>query len=437
MRGIWKKGMVTALTAALLAGNIGGVVPMGQERVSVKAAEVTYVPVNQEFEKTKTAYFELTEGGVVTFENGGSQKWVALYQVSDDGNETEYARQTLRLRLAPGKYKVVGHYNYNDYDKSYINKINFISEPGVTYEKEWNDTLDTANEIQTNIAYTGNLNQTSGGDPWYYSEDKDYYKFELKQGGLVQIQYSIDDLSCGYNRNDNTGNKNEIILYCEDKEGNVSEIANICTSHDKTRYSKRYRLPKGIYYVLINNNKYSSVRENISDYQLKVNYEPETSTDHEQEYNNTKDTANEISTNTGYTGNITTYGDEYSSNILSTPYPNSSFDKDYYKFTLPTTSRVKLKMQVPRQSEDGLFHTVLYKADATSKITDMKTTTNPVAYSAEQLLEAGTYYVLVERGSTINDTVDYTLTVNAKEVVVVQGITLTPGKTPAYVGDSF
>lgn len=415
MRGIWKKGIVTALTAALLAGNIGGMVPMGCEKVSVKTAEVKYVPVNQEFEERKTAYFELTEGGVVTFEDSGSEAKVSLFKVTDDENEVEYANYTSRLRLDSGKYKVVG------FEGSWFDKIKFIQESAYVYEKEWNDTLDTANELYTNILYTGNLNQMS--TDWckvlYYSEDKDYYKFKLEQNGTVQIQYSIESLN--YGQEYGAENENKIILYNEDEEGNISKVCEIGESKDKTKYSKKYRLPKGIYYILIEEyvDAYSRCC-NIADYHLKVNYEPETSDDHEQEYNNTKDTANEISINQGYIGNIPTEN-----------------DKDYYKFTIPSTSRVKLKMQVPRQSEDGLFHTVLYKADATSKITDMKTTTNPNVYSTEQILGAGTYYILVEKGSTIDDKVDYTLTVNATEMVAVQEITISPDKAPVYAGESF
>ena len=407
MKGFWKKGMVTLLTAALLAGSTDGALPVWQA-TKVKAAEPEYVPLNQEFTGRNNAYFELTEHGVVTFERDAT-----VYRVLEDGNEVIYTDDASRLRMAPGKYKVT----------SWISKINFVSEESSTYtEKEWNNSFDNANEIQKNMAYTGNLNRTEYDDYYsynYYSNDQDYYKFELEQAGTVQIQYSIEDLSYG-EYNDDSGNVNCIILYNEDEEGSTKEICSINSSDsNKTRYCPRYRLPKGIYYIQISG--WGSVNyANSSDYQLKVNYEPESPDSYEQEYNDTKDTANEISTNTGYTGNIPT-----------------SDDKDYYKFTLPTTSRVNLKMQVQRQKGDGLFHAVLHKAGDSNKIIEVKTTTQSTARSTETLLEAGDYYVMVEEGSSLNSMIDYTLTVEAKEVVVVQEITVTPEKTPVYERDKF
>lgn len=403
MKGRLKKEMQAAVTfvvtLALLAGNAGGILPVEWVglSVSVKAADAANVPLNREFDETKEAYFELPEHGVVTFE---SKLEVMVYKVLENGNEEQYMCDRalpLTLRLAPGKYKA---YSFG------ITKINFTPETEATFEKEWNDSFDTANKIEPNLAYTGNLNLYSKG----CSEDKDYYKFELQQAGMVQIQYSIKD----------SENKNTIVLYSEDEEGNTNEICKVADSWtDKTRYSKRYRLPKGIYYIKISGTRNGDA--NISDYQIKVNYEPETAADHEQEYNDTKETANEISVNTGYTGNIPVFE-----------------DKDYYKFTLPATSRVKLKMQVPRESKDGLLSASLYGEDGTTRIVKVNTTTNPVARSEEQLLEAGTYYVLVESGfkdDKDGNDVDYTLTVEAVGKVLVQEITVTSDKTEVHVGD--
>lgn len=361
-----------------------------------------YVTLNQVFPEKSKVYFKLAEHGVVTFENSGKSCSTIVYRIADDGNETRCAKAS-RARLAPGKYRT---------DRYKVDKVNFTSEDDSPYiEREWNDSFDSANKIEKNITYTGNLNldgNTSTGSDTYKTSDKDYYKFELEQAGAVQIQYSLDDLSVGGYYNSTKRNNNAIKLYNENEEGNVSEVCSVLVNKDKTRYSERYRLPKGIYYIEIStgdNIKYC----NITDYRLKVNYEPETATDHEQEYNNTRETANEILTNTGYTGNIPTVE-----------------DTDYFKFTLSATSRVKLKMQIPRQSTDALFHAVLYKADDKNKITEVSTTTNPVAYSEkEPLLETGTYYVKVEAGKTTNSTADYTLTVEANKAIITE-----PEQTP-------
>lgn len=204
----------------------------------------------------------------------------------------------------------------------------------------------------------------------------------------------------------------------EDEEGNVQQIFSVPTSEtDKTRYSECYRLPKGIYYILIQGglsggNPYFC---NDTDYQLTVNYEPESSIDHEQEYNNTIDTANKIATNTSYTGNI-----------------SQEEDVDYYTFTLDKKSTVKLKAQVPRQSTDKLFTYGLYKSNGTSKIAEVKSSTNPVSYTAEKELEAGDYYVIVKKGEAknIESEVDYSIQVMATEV---EEIVATPTPEPEKV----
>ena len=422
MKRTWKKVIVGIVTATMVACSISNGECYIKNSV-VEAADIEYVPLNEEFDKTYTAYFQLTEGGMVSFENSGTHAYKQVYKVLDNGNEEVYAYYTYKLRLAPGKYKVE---NLAYSVSNYINKISFESETETTHETEWNDTLDTADTIITNMGYMGSLNCDYLDDDFDVSStaDKDYYKFELSKSGKIQIQYFIDNLAYihWWGARENC-NKHDITICSEDEDGNVEEIFSVPTSStDKTRYSKYYRLPKGTYYILVQGGLYKGAPSycNDTDYQLKVNYEPEEATDHEQEYNDSKDTANTIATNTGYTGNIPT-----------------DADKDYYKFTLDKSSRVKLKMQVPRQSTDGLFSATLYKEDSTSKITNVKTTTNPIAYSTEQLLEAGTYYVAVEAGTTVEDAVDYTLTVNATEVVIVENISIIPEKTPAYVGDTF
>lgn len=396
----------------LLTGNVGVFLPEGWTglSVSVKAADVTTVPLNQQFDETDEAYFELPEHGVVTFEGNRYNAIVEIYKVLENGNEEQIASQNasrmVPLRLAPGKYKCLGAH--------VITKINFTPETKDTFEQEWNDSFDTANKIEPSLAYTGNLNCSwSDWDGSYYCTDEDYYKLELQQAGMVQIQYSIEESE--------EGNRNAVVLYNEDEDGNVSEICKVDDSKtDKTRYSKRYRLPKGIYYVKISSGDYG----NWSNYQIKVNYEQESAADHEQEYNNTIEIANEISANIGYTGNI----------------PNSE-DMDCYKFTLPTTSRVKLKMQIPRGSKKDLLSASLYEEDGTNSIVKVNTTMNPVVRSEEQLLEAGNYYVLVEKGLNYRDAVDgndidYTLTVEAVGKILVQEITITSDKTEVHVGDS-
>ena len=113
-KGIWKKGMAAVMTAALMTGNVGN---YGADICSVvKAADIEYVPLNQEFESTNEAYFQLPEGGVVSF---GTD--VNVYQIAEDGNETkihqsERSKVNYQLRLPKGVYRAKG-YDYNSFNK--------------------------------------------------------------------------------------------------------------------------------------------------------------------------------------------------------------------------------------------------------------------------------------------------------------------------------
>lgn len=177
MRCKGKKGIAVFVAAAMLAGTVTNGMPMW-EPVVAQAESITYMPVNQEFDASSKVYFELTECGVVTFLNGSNLAYGSLYRVLDNGNEVKYvsdSNYSYSLRLAPGKYKFT----------SLITMIKFVPESSTVSEQEWNDSFDTANEINTNVAYKGSLNYT---DRMYYgqgSSDCDYYHFSLATAGEV------------------------------------------------------------------------------------------------------------------------------------------------------------------------------------------------------------------------------------------------------------
>lgn len=423
----FRRVIAVLLSAILTAGSVSGAIPVNRAK-----AEDRYMLLNRQFEETEEAYFELTEYGEVTFEGTGC---IALFRILDYGSLEEYADNVecgKKFRLPPGEYKVAGaeYTRYSSWgvvkDTGTISKINFVPTASDA-EQEFNDTFDTAYKIDKNAVYVGNLNPWvdftgyagSYGESTYYragTYDVDCYQFELEEPGLVQIQYSIEDLYyVGYHSKPE--NINAVELY--DESGD--KIASLDSSDRKDRYSQRYRMPKGIYYILISGSGSESSYgdyycANLSDYQLRVNYEMESPTDHEQEYNNTKASANEIQVNTAYTGNIPT-----------------SDDKDYYKFSIPAKSKVSIKLQIPRKGADELFAATLYKADGTSRITETATAaTSLTARSTEKTLEAGEYYVAVYSGrGEVNDSIDYNLTVSVAETELEPSMTPpAPTETP-------
>ena len=177
-------------------------------------------------------------------------------------------------------------------------------------------------------------------------------------------------------------------------------------------------MPKGTYYVSVSGGyQYSNGYQyaDITDYQLKVNYTAESADQYEQEYNNTVDTANSISTNSTYTGNI-----------------SEDADVDYFKFSLDKKSKVKLKTTVPRQSTDKLFTFGIYKSNGTSKVAEVKSGTNPTAYTAEKELDPGDYYVIVKKGdAAVQSAVDYSIQVMATDA---NAAVTTPTSAPSDSG---
>ena len=413
MRKAKKKSCAVMLAIAL---GVVSVVPNGAIESKVYADTNSYVELNEDFDSAYTVYFELKSPGKVRFKReNGNYTTAKLWKVYDNGNEESITSgYWTDYRLGVGKYKIKTDYS--------INQVEFTEE-GDDCEKEWNDTLDTANEIEVNKSYTGNLNcDDSSYCDYYnyqrynqYSYDKDYYKFQLNQSGKVQLEYYMENLSTG-STNENI-NENTIAVYTEDADGNVNEIFQVLgkDTSNKTRYSSTYRLPKGTYYILVKNySPNDSGYADVTDYQLKVNYTAESADAYEQEHNNTAETANRIDTDKVYTGNLST--DE---------------DVDYYKFSLLDKNKVKIKTQIPRQSTDKLFTFGLYKANATSKIVEVKTNTNPVSYTTEKELEAGEYYVVVKKGDAgAESTVDYNFTVMTAPVPTP---TIAPIATPTVV----
>ena len=284
--GVLGKVTLTAvLSTAMIMGNIGGTVPICQNMQQVKAEDIPYVELNEEFDSVDEAYFTLPTCGSVTFEGkeGKTCSIEYLYGENEDGNLVKIYESWWNIyykgkfRLGAGTYKVVSEG---------LEKINFTDKSSNSFEQEWNDSLNTANKIDLNHTYKGNLN--------CWQED-----------------------------------------YCsEDEDGNITVISQIEEdSANKILYSKRYRLPAGTYYICVSGDENNfgpidgCLYADITDYQLKVNYTEESSDKYEQEYNDTIDTANPIVLNSTYTGNIPEENDlETEPTVTDTPNPVETDD---------------------------------------------------------------------------------------------------------------
>lgn len=412
MRKFGKATMAAVLSTAMVMGNVGGNVPLGWNMQQVKAEDISYVELNEDFESSREVYFKLSACGSVSFQNEDGENEIATVELmSEDGNFIHMASTYCEsVRLGVGTYKATIVSDNNE-----ISKVTFKEEAKGSYEQEWNDTFDTANEIKTNSVYTGNLNNMFDWDDGR-TKDVDYYKVILESPGKVYIQYTVENYLTGCSFWDYDDNENTVTLYAEDEDGNINKVTQVGGqySENKTRYSRRYRLPKGNYYISVSGGYESEDYKyaDITDYKLKVNYTEESADKYEQEYNDNLDTANKISTNSTYTGNI-----------------SEEKDVDYFTFTLDKKSSVKLQTKVPRQSTDKLFTFGIYKSNGTSKVAEVKSGTNPTAYTTEKELEPGTYYVIAKKGDAgkVESEVDYSINVMATDV---QEIVATPTPEP-------
>ena len=269
--------------------------------VQAAEREKVYIPLNQEVEveREKTYYFILPSNGKLK-----SSSYMSICY----GDSQLYYSSL--WRLPAGEY-------YFECDSSTIT-LSFNPETSSNYEQEFNDSFDTANMINPNIAYYGNANKYSRT---YEDEtdDRDYYKLNIPSDGNLYLELL-------------PSTKIVYTIYSEDAYLNTSEI---CSGRFETgkesQMSCKLRVSAGIYYVKIWGKGYD-------DYQFKMVYSPESSASFETEDNNTETTADFIQPNVDYTGNL-----------------QSSDDVDYYKLSLPSTGTLKLRLQTPRQITYMLF----------------------------------------------------------------------------------
>jgi hypothetical protein len=169
------------------------------------------------------------------------------------------------------------------------------------YENEQNDSRETANIIELNKTYTGNL---------YNEDDEDYYKFVLDEPGKISINFKHDKVSYS--------SWSIYLIDSDYKEWTYFKPGGSDVSKD----SVNVRLPAGEYYI-----KIIPYSWNDSDYRFIVNYEAE-GADYEKENNPSIETANNIELNKTYTGNL--YNED---------------DEDYYKFVLDEPGKISINFK--------------------------------------------------------------------------------------------
>lgn len=100
-------------------------------------------------------------------------------------NDSKKNTKFTKYRLPKGTYYIcVEGFSNSDFDTSeYKIGTTYVDESSQNTEKEYNDTVDTANKINTNIEYSGNLSN---------DDDVDYFTFNLTSAKTINVKLKQD-----------------------------------------------------------------------------------------------------------------------------------------------------------------------------------------------------------------------------------------------------
>ena len=279
-------------------------------------------------------------------QNSNGTVFESLY--TDDSELVEgYA--TTQVGLPKGTYYIQVKNSSYAYNEPYQFQVGFTSSE--FYEKESNDSITAANEIQLNKDYIGSLRDSS---------DKDFYKIVVPSDGNITLSLNQEAGAQWYGHIQNS--KGEIFesLYTDDSEL-VEGTASV-----------EVGLPKGTYYVQIKNNHYAYDKP----YSFKIGFKA--SAYYEKEFNNSLTLANVISLNKTYSGRI-----------------SDSRDTDVFKFTVPSDGNVTLSI---KQAAGASWYGHIQNGQGTifkSIYTDSSELVSGNA-TVQTTLKKGTYYFVLK-----------------------------------------
>lgn len=384
------------LTALMFTLCIIMVVPL-----VVKAENnIMYVQVNNDYTDNLNKSgdrdyfrFTLTEPGylnvdLITTNIYNGNPWsVTLSQADSNWNltsiESMYAGKTPSSafdgkRLPAGNYCVMVT-SWDFTADSYKLSIRFAPEndtASLCYEKEYNNNIQQATNIDLNKDYKGNLNN---------SNDVDFFRFNVLQYGKVTA--SIRPVQI---QNSNTW---IFALYSVDSNGSLSLLQSKYCGSTAFEQLNSMRLPMGSYAIKISYWYY-----NNTDYIINAGFTPDTDTHtqgYEREYNDTILTANNIITNKDFTGNL-----------------NDSSDKDFYHFMLTSPQKITTSVKTLINHSNAPWIVTLYSVDSSNNLKRIDSGymgKDSLTNLKEQSLPAGRYAVSITSWYFNNS--DYTLNV--------------------------
>lgn len=270
------------------------------------------------------------------------------YMYTDD-SEMVKGYSTAEVGLPAGTYYVKIE-NYSDgFETPYQMKVQYTATD--YYEKEFNNSITTANGLTLNKIYKGNLQN---------SDDKDFFKFTLTKPGNVALSIKQSPGTIWY-------------VHIQDTKGNIyTKIYTDDSEMIEGNVAREVGLPKGTYYVLISNYSYGIDKP----YEFQVKYT--SSNYYEQEFNNNLTNATAVNLNQTYKGNLQDYN-----------------DIDFYKFSVPKDGLVNL--QIPQKAGMELYAHIQNSSGKVYK--DLYTNGSEAVKGNAALqvsLKKGTYYLQIK-----------------------------------------
>lgn len=241
-------------------------------------------------------------------------------------------------------------------------------DKAVNHEFELNDTPETAINLPQNISMSGSLADR------LLSLDKDYYKINVTENGVLEATFSHEALE---------GNKNgwNIRILKKEENGEYLEIVRkISAWNSKTCVISNLGLAAGEYYILIDGD---SLSYNSASYTIQWSLTPRD--DFETEPNGTPELAKEIMGNKKYYGAIISNDTE--------------FDEDYYKFVITEERNVSLELGHEKVNDSSLTWITSILDENGNEVRTVESPLNEGLVNTGIItLAEGTYYIKVETG---------------------------------------
>lgn len=307
------------------------------------------------------------------------------YQSEGSGGERQYRELTVlrasldsepaqsnRVGVYPGTYVILVT-NTTAYSPSeYVLTANFV--PNNEYEAECNDSVYRYNEIYSGRPVIGSSSYLSSGS------DLDYFMFEMKNSGYVDLSFAHEDLklpSVAW----------RVTLMNE--EGRALYTARSTLKETET-LSGAIGLDKGIYFIEVASHEY-----NGADYTLKLTATAQGG--YESEPNDTFETADVITNNSPVRGSLT---------LRSNP-----MERDFYRISMPSRGYLQLSFDHEdlAQDRDG-WNIYIYNANRDVLYTAISGWNTPSLRSPKIGLPAGDYYICIDAENRHHNFATYTLT---------------------------